>query len=185
MMQNINFTGHSNLILNSKNFETLVQKAQNSHRSLKINNKCSLNNGNIFTTISNSDNLVLIVKSDKKGFVKHVPTFGKVEKLMKEIFEKIEDLKSESKNKLTAWIIGGDSIDKPKGTGTIKQVNQLAEIICDRPDIDTSIIAGSKNGAERIAIHPLIDNLNITVESPNKPLEELFDIVELNNTDII
>ncbi len=184
-MQNISFQGHSSLFLNSKNFDKAARTAKSYYRDLGTKNKCTLRNGSVFTTSADSDTLALIVRNNKSGFVKHVPTSGRIGKIIEEITQKIEELKTDSKEKLTAWIIGGEKFEGEKGSNTINRVNELAEIVCDKPDIDASILAGSKKGAENIALHPRAEGLEITLDRTNCDLEDAFDIVELNNTEII
>ena len=107
--------------------------------------------------------------------------------IIDEIALKVEELKKLAKGKLTAWIIGGENIKSANGENTINTVNKIAGIICDRPDIDASILAGSKSGEEKIVLHTLSGQLEIILDkSLNKQhnLEDYFDIVELNNTDL-
>ena len=184
-MQNINFQGHSSLILSSKNFEKSLPTVKRAHRCLSGNNQAQLRSGYEYITNIDADNLAVIVKRGKNGFVKHVPVSGRVTEIIEEIAKRIDELKETSKEKLTAWIIGGSKIESPKGTNTIEKVNEIADILCDKPDIDTSILAGSKAGFENILLHPTTEKLNITLNKNTCNLEDAFDIVELNNTDII
>ena len=104
--------------------------------------------------------------------------FHDAESKISEIFEYIEKLQTTAKDKLTAWIIGGQG-----GEQTTRKVNTIAEVLCDRPDIDTSIIAGQKSIAPNLTIYPTTEKLDITIGLPKKDdLENYFDIVELNNT---
>ena len=79
----------------------------------------------------------------------HIPLNGKIQQTIDEIAGKVEELKSAAKGKLTAWIIGGESVKNPNGEKTVEAVNKVADIICDRPDIDTSILAGSLKGYDK------------------------------------
>ena len=78
----------------------------------------------------------------------------------------------------------------------VEAVNKIADLICDRPDIDTSILAGSKSGEDKIVLHTAKDRLDITLDkilnfnpknqkNVEEDLEKYFDIVELNNTELL
>lgn len=195
-MNNINFQGRSNLILNPDAYDKARVATSNAYRHLSHANNCKLTNGKVFTSKADAQNLAVIVRNEKDGIIKHVPVNGRIQKVIDEIAQKVDELKAMSKGKLTAWIIGGENIESGNGGKTIEAVNKIADVICDRPDIDASILAGSKTGEDKIILHTLNDKLEITLDKfvklnpeTKKPaitdLEELFDIVELNNTDIL
>jgi hypothetical protein len=59
--------------------------------------------------------------------------------------------------------------------------------LCDREDIDTSIIAGVKSIAPSMTFHQTSGRFDMTVNKPimgnlEDNFEKYFDIVELNNT---
>lgn len=195
-MNNISFQGHTCLILNPKAYDKAKTTTYKTYRHLYNNNKCKLTNGKVYTSVADAQNLAVIVRNDKDGIMKHVPINGKIEQILDEIAQKIDELKAMSKGKLTAWIIGGENIGSPNGDKTIKAVNKIAGLICDRPDIDTSILAGSKSGEDKIILHTAKDRLDITLDkilnytpktkqSAEESLEKYFDIVELNNTELL
>jgi hypothetical protein len=195
-MNNINFQGRSNLILNPDAYDKARVATSNAYRHLSSKNNCKLTNGKVFTSKADAQNLAVIVRNEKDGIIKHVPVNGRIQKVIDEIAQKVDELKAMSKGKLTAWIIGGENIESGNGGKTIEAVNKIADVICDRPDIDASILAGSKTGEDKIILHTLNDKLEITLDKfvklnpeTKKPaitdLEEFFDIVELNNTDIL
>ena len=149
----------------------------------------------MFTSEADAQNLAVIVRNERDGIIKHIPLNGRIEQTIDEIARKVEELKAAAKGKLTAWIIGGESVKSPNGEKTVEAVNKVADIICDKPDIDTSILAGSLKGDDKIVIHTKNNFLEIILDkvlklnSKNqKPeaadLEKYFDIVELNNTDL-
>ena len=87
---------------------------------------------------------------------------------------------------MTAWIIGGNPIQSQRGTLMVETLNKIANILCDKPNIDTSILAGSKNIQENLVILPHRNDFELILEKEKgTKLEDIFDIVELNNTDII
>ena len=184
-MQNVSFKGHTDLILSQKNFEKALPVVKRAHRCLSATNQAQLKNGYEYITNIDADNLAVILRNDKNGFIKHVPVNGKISEIIEEIAKKIDDLKDMSKDKLTAWIIGGSKIKSSKGTNTIDKINKIADILCDKPDIDASILGGSKAGFEDILIHPTTEKLNIILNKKNCKLEDAFDIIELNNTNVI
>ncbi len=194
-MDNISFQGHSFLVLNPKAYDKAREITSGAYRHLGLGNNCKLTNGKVFTSEAGAQNLAVIVRNEKDGILKFVPINGKIQHVLDEISKKVEELQTMAKGKLTAWIIGGEAIKSVNGERTINAVNKLAEIICDRPDIDTSILAGSLKGEEKIVLHTKNNFLEIVLDKfvnpkacQNKPdeayLSRYFDIVELNNTDI-
>ena len=185
-MNNISFQGHTTLICNPKKFNEIAFEVARKSRNLKPGNKCTLVNNQIYTAKANDENLIVLIKDDKKGVLKYIPTNNEINNFIEEIGRIVYKLKEKSKKNLTAWIIGGSEIKSQNGENTIKTINRLADILCDRPDIDTSILACGKQPQENIIIHSKQKGLELTLEKPQKiNLEEAFDIVELNNTEII
>ncbi len=194
-MNNISFQGRSTLVLNPKAYDKARELTSGAYRHLRMDNNCRLINGKIFTSKADAQNLAVIVRNEKDGILKFVPTKGEIQQVLDEISKKVDTLKAASKGKLTAWIIGGEAIKSPNGGKTVDAVNKIADIICDRPDIDTSILAGSLKGEEKIVLHTRTNLLEIILdkfvngETPKSKLDEkdlskYFDIVELNNTDV-
>lgn len=194
-MNNISFQGRSTLVLNPKAYDKARELTSGAYRHLRMGNNCRLINGKIFTSKADAQNLAVIVRNEKDGILKFVPTKGEIQQVLDDISKKVDTLKAASKGKLTAWIIGGEAIKSPNGGKTVDAVNKIADIICDRPDIDTSILAGSLKGEEKIVLHTRTNLLEIILdkfvngEMPKSKLDEkdlskYFDIVELNNTDV-
>lgn len=195
MNNNISFQGHSYLVLNPKAYDKAREITSGAYRHLRSDNNCKLTNGKIFTSEADAQNLAVILRNETDGILKFVPINGKMQQMLDDIARKVEELKATAKGKLTAWIIGGERINSPNGGKTIDTVNKVADIICDRPDIDASILAGSLKGEDKIVLHTKNNFLEIVLDKfvnlksgKAKPdeadLSKYFDIVELNNTDI-
>ena len=185
-MDKISFQVQTKLIRDPLKYSKAIGTTIRKSRNLKPENEYNLINGQTFTTSVDDRNLIVLVRSEKDGFLKFIPTSGEVGNLINDIVNKVTELTVKSKDKLTAWIIGGAEIKSKKGTDTIMTVNKLADVLCDRPDIDTSILAGNKNSGENIVIHTLTDGLEVVLEkTKNSKLEDTFDIIELNNTKVI
>lgn len=195
MNNNISFQGHSTLILSPKLYEEASNVSKQTYRKLYTNNKCNLTNGKVFDTYADAGNIAVIVRNEKKGIVKHVPINGNCEKLIEHILDVVDYLKKTAKGKLTAWIIGGDRVNGVNGGDTVKTLDKIANAICDRTDIDTSILVGSKSGEDKFFIHTLSGELEVGLDKNprairqsrlpvEEKLENYFDIVELNNTNV-
>lgn len=185
-MNNISFQGRTNLYLKIPNYNEVSNNTKNVYRHLTMKNKTIISNGKTYTTSIPADTMAVIVRNEKEGFLKLIPVNSKIENIINEIATKTDDLFNKSKEKLTAWIIGGTPINSKTGEKTTRNLNELAEVLCDRPDIDTSILVGSKNREEEVILHPLENLLEIMLENPkNNSLENMFDIIELNNVNVI
>ena len=187
--QNINFQGKSNLFKSDKFVQRVESKSyNNSHYGFYSyinakNNTRNLTNYRIFTARNEKDSLNVIVRNEKEGFLISVPIIGNLNKFLQEIQKGIETLQANAKDKLSAWIIGGSTnIDNGK---TMNAMNQIAEILSDRPDIDTSILCGINKNEHAFGIHGTPKEVDIIL--PGKPednLDDLFEYVELNNVDL-
>lgn len=186
MINNISFQGRSIIEFNPEKYKQLASKNYTKcTRTLKSTSKNSLTNWLSYSANLDASNLIVMVRDQNKGFVKFVPTQNPNTKIIEEIAIQTEELLKKAKTKLTAWIIGGDNIKGANGTKTLETLDNIANEICDRPDIDTSILVGIQKAQENIVVHPLEDLLKISIERPkNTNLEDVFDIVELNNTTI-
>ncbi len=182
-MNNISFQGKTNLLFDSKIYDTLTtRQVRKSSTNLNISpgKDYKIHRARFSTLNPNEVNDISVLLLNEKGGM----FFHCAENKIANIIDLIEKLKETAKGKLTAWIIGGHS-----GEQTTRKVNSLAEVLCDRPDIDTSIIAGQKSVAPNITLYPTAEKLDVTVGLKNPKnadidLENYFDIVELNNTSI-
>lgn len=189
-MQNISFQGRTNLILSENLYNSFLQKSEASRRTRSLSkplDECKLLPHKPFA-VHDCNDLIVIIRNERDGFMKKFPVTTKIEKIAEDICRKIDELQASSKEKLTAWIFGGTSYKKDNGK-TIEAVNEIGELLCDRPDIDTSILAGPRfNTANPIGINGKIGETeiiipkgkNIKIEQTDE-LENFFDIVELNN----
>lgn len=185
-MNNISFQGKTNLKFNTSIYnKVLSQKTGIALTNLNITNssKCKIHNARIITYDPNENAATgVLLLNEKKGMF-----FHNAEGKINEIIEYVTELQQTARNKLTAWIIGGYRSEK-----TTNDINKLAEVLCDRGDIDTSIIAGQNSIAPNITLHHTVERLevNLGIPAPKKGenvenyLENYFDVVELNNTSI-
>jgi hypothetical protein len=130
--------------------------------------------------------IIVLLRGDSEGIIQRYSSGRKTHELLYELEEKVNQLKATTQEKLTAWIIGG----KPNDAKTTITTNKIADVICDRPDIDTSILVGDKiNTTGRIYIRGNSQGTEIIfpelkgIKSP-EDVEDVFDITEFNNTQI-
>ncbi len=180
-MNNISFSGKTNIIFDNKIYDRLVSNPAKRHITNVTN---SLNQDyriSLRRTVLCDPNLLegpsVILANENVGTFFNNAVFK-----MSEILNYIDELKKSSIDKLTAWIIGGQN-----SAQTTKNVNLLADILCDRPDIDASILAGQKQVVPNITLRPTSEKFNIILGLPKKEnlegvLDDCFEIVELNNT---
>lgn len=184
-MDNVSFQGKTNILFSPDAYDKVSRVTNATYRHLAPGNKCNLTNGKVFTSSADLKNLMVIVRNEETGFLKYVPITDKVQKIIDDIVLRIEDLKSNAKGKLTAWIIGGNDYAYDNGK-TIQTVNKLAEVICDNPEIDASILSGMQKAREDIVIHTKKGITELTfAKKPSVDLENHFNIVELNNIEYL
>ncbi len=192
-MNNVSFQGRTTLILAPERCEEIFKRTRLAGRNLSAKNRSHLANGTTYTATANATDIIVAVGGKDTGVLRHIPVVKDAEDAISELIEAVDVLRNKVKCKLTAWIIGGDKCDGVHGHKTIQRLNELAEELCDQPDIDTSILVGSKAGEDRFFLHPLAGKLEIglqknpkAIKNPNlsaeEKLENFFDIVELNNT---
>mgnify|MGYP003294072003 CR=1 FL=1 len=185
-MQNISFQGRTNLVFSNIRYDELNEHVTTARR------KCS-NGMNQFLTkrtfgidMENSP-LVVFVRGDKEGVIQRYTHGKNTSDLLLELEEKINQLKKDAQEKMTAWILGGKANDER----TTITVNKIADVICDRPDIDTSILTGDKiNTTERILVRGNSQGTEIIFPKlkgikDSYDVEDVFEIAELNNTQIL
>ena len=194
-MNNVSFQGHSTLVISQKSYNKAEELATRAGRRIISSSKCRLSNGKVFTVNPDAGNIAVLVRNDNDGFLKKVPVNKNPESIIGEIANAVEALKAKAKGKLTAWIIGGDNVNGINGDKTIKTLGSIADELCDRPDIDTSILVGSKSGDDKVFLHTFTNELEVGLNKDTKAIknsrlpdeekmENYFDIVELNNADL-
>lgn len=194
MNNNISFQGKSILYANPKKFKELVNTADVQRRTIRSNAKTNvINKWKPYQLQLSPDNLLVVLNSDKGGCVTHVPINRRSDEILSGLCDKVEEFAKKTKNKLTAWIIGGDSVNGANGTRTIETLDDIADIVCDKPNIDASILVGAKKGQENFAVNARNNEIEITLDkaikldkntTPEENLEQIFDIAELNNTEL-
>jgi hypothetical protein len=185
-MQNISFQGRSNLVFSNVRFSDLADFQSTQRR------KCSKTNNQFLTKRTYGVDMetlpvVVFVRNDNEGIIQRYTRGIKNDELLMELAEAVNKLKETAQTKMTAWIIGGKAQDDK----TTKVVNEIADVICDRPDIDASILTGEKfNTTSRIFIRGNSQGSEIIFPEikdlkTSNDVEEMFDIVELNNTQVL
>ena len=189
-MNNISFQGKTNLILSPQKYDMARAKTLITKHHITKGHHNQITKSTHFTTETDSKNFAVIINSSENGICTKFNT-DNIEKRLREMVDIVDNFLREPKEKLTAWIVGGEKLDGPNGDATVKMVNQIAEVLCDRPDIDTSILAGSKKGFDQISFYRNKSMFQLTLDkkiNPEKPLqselEKYFDIVELNNVEL-
>ncbi len=191
-MNNISFQGRTELCLSPTAFRKVERTVRNTSKIINQDSNCRLFNSTTCALTTVPDYLTVIMKNEKDGFLKFVPLQDDIENILLDISKCVSQLKkSAKKDNLTAWILGGTRIEGQQGNKIVNTLNQVADIICDRPDIETSILVGSNTGEETYVIRSGVNQLKLALEKKmnpnNKVLQELensFDVVELNNTEL-
>lgn len=184
-MNNISFQGRTDLIFNKSIYDKIVTRQTTgavSNLNVAAGDISRLHKTRFIALNPNDMDKTGVMLFNEKGGV----FFRNAQNKLAEIEDCIETLKTKAKNKLTAWIIGGY-----RGANTERSVGALAEILCDRPDIDTSILAGQKCVTPNLTLHQLSNKLEINIDMLPKKQNEIeqalydyYDIVELNNIHI-
>ncbi len=181
-MQNVSFQGKSNLLISQKTFNKISDTCNVRCKNI-IGSDINFINGTPFAIGLDNQELVVIVKNEKKGFLSKFLPNTNLDDFLLNLQDKVNLLKRNAQDNLTAWIIGG----KPNDAKTINVVNDIADEICDRPDIDASILVGQLDGkASKVIIHGTTKHLDVVLPNAGgaktvDEMENMFDIVELNN----
>ena len=193
-MNNISFQGKSIIYPNPQRFKEIVNNTEVQRRTIKSTAKTNvINKWKAYQVELSPENLVVVLNSEKGGCVTHIPTNNRNENILSELCDKIDEFTKKAKNNITAWIIGGDSVNGANGTKTIETLDDIADIVCDKPNIDASILVGAKKGQENCALYTRNNEIELTFDkpikldknaSPEENLEQIFDITELNNTEL-
>ena len=193
-MNNVSFQGKSIIYPNPEKFKKILNNPEVERRTIRSTASTNLiGKWKPYQIELSPDKLLVILSSEKDGCVTHIPTNQRNEALLTHLCDKIDEFTRKTKSKITAWIIGGDNINGANGTKTIKTLDDIADIVCDQPNIDASILVGAKKGQQHCIINTKKNELEITLDkpieldknaSPEENLEQIFDITELNNTEL-
>ena len=189
MIDNINFTGRTDFFISPTANQKVERTVKQAYRDIVKGDNCRLYSGRTCSLHTDPDCLTVIVKNDRDGFFRYMP-LNSDEETFYELENELEKLQlPDLKHKITAWIVGGTKIEGKQGTKLLNILNNLVDLLCDRQDIDTSILVGSRTGEEIFVIHPRIKNTRLILDKKINPnnnleteLENMFDVVELNNT---
>ena len=191
-MDKISFQGLTNFSVSPTAFRKVENITRFKYTNLQKGTNCRLSRGKVCSIETDPQNLTLIIRNDKDGFYKYIPFIGNNEHIMADILKGIEELKKTASNEpLTAWIVGGTKLDGRQGQRVTATLEKVADVVCDRPDIDTSILVGSHTGEEVFTLNSYANHLKMALDKridPNNDvqaeLEKIFDIVDLNKTNL-
>ncbi len=186
-MQNVNFTGRTNIFRSDKLIkyaETTKSTPMYAYINPKYENN-KLTKSKMYSLPCSKDSFTVIVKNEDDGFAMTVPIIGNITKQLKKLAEKTSELKQKAHENLTAWIIGGSPYNIDKGN-SMNTLNKLAEVIADKPDIDTSILCGIKNQEHLFLMHNTKNSTELILHGKNhESLEDMFDYVETSNVNFV
>ena len=187
-MDKISFQGLTHFAIDANKYKKLRVAAESSCHRIRKDSKAKVHKNQYWNLETSPKNITVLGKNNFEGFQIHIPIKNNIEKYLLELTKKVEKLKSSAKGEsLTMWLIGGTKIRSAGGDTTVKTLNKIADITCDKPDIDASILVGSHTGEEKFIVHPvknilnLIYNKNVKSKNTEAELRNIFDIVELNN----
>lgn len=187
-MDKISFQGNTQLFFDPKKYKECIEKTTKQTKHIAHETTRRIPRFSIYTAEVSSDKVILYMGNEKNGLLTTVSTKESNPEIIDNIEMQANNLLQRAKEKLTVWIIGGDAISGKNGSKTIKTVNEIAERLCDRPDIDASILAGTRDITNKVAFKLSGGKLNVLVGKDVKPVEineeglaKHFDIVELNN----
>jgi hypothetical protein len=189
-MDKISFQGLTSLTISPTAYEKVENTTRMAYTNLRLGSNCKLHKSKVCALETDPQNLTVIVKNEDNGFYKYVPLIEDIHEFLYDISKGIEDLKKTArKEPLTAWIVGGTRLESPQGQKVIDTLNKVADVVCDKPDIDASILVGSHTGEEVFVIRPGVTQLKMALDKKINPqndlqseLEGIFDIVDINKT---
>jgi hypothetical protein len=192
-MNNISFQGKTDFIVSPNAYNRVAAKTRQTYKNFLKTHNSKLYNNQVCTIKTDPENITVIMRNEKDSFFKYVPINEEGQQnILEELAVSAEKLEnSAKKDKVTAWIVGGTKIDGKHGNKVVETLNRIAELICDKANIDTSILVGSKTGEEMFVLRPQVKQLRFALDkkinpknSLNTELENIFDVVELNNTSL-
>ncbi len=191
-MDNISFKGLTNFSISPTAFRKVEDITRAKYTNLHRGTNCRLTKNKVCTLETDPQNLTLIVRNQKDGFYKYIPFIDNLDNVIADITKGIEQLKKTAADEpLTAWLVGGTKLDGRQGNRVADTFNKIADVVCDRPDMDTSILVGSHTGEEMFTLHLKPEQLNMSLDktvnqgnSVQAELENIFDIVDLKNTNL-
>lgn len=181
-MQNVSFQGRSNLLISQKTLDGLSDVCSQRHRNV-VSENTGLVNGTPLALGLDNNEIIVLLKNERNGFISKFLSTTNLDEFLLKLQDNVNLLNRTAAGKLTAWILGG----KPNDAKTIGVVNEIAGVICDRPDIDASILVGQLDGkASKVVIHGTTKHLDVVLPNAGgaksvDEMENMFDIVELNN----
>ena len=194
-MNNISFQGATNFTISPTAYRKVEETTRKAYTNLTKTSKCQLDGHKVCALDTDPEYLTVIVRHENnKGLFRYIPIKSNVQMFIEDLAAQVEALKDSAKGKtLTAWIVGGTRFyNKEKNILATKVLDEIADVICGKPNIDTSILVGSKTGEEKFIMRAGKSDFKLALDkkvNPDNDLEselgKIFDIVELNNTELI
>lgn len=193
-MNNISFQGATNFTISPTAYKKVEATTRKAYTNLTRKSNCKLEGHKICALDTAPEYLTVIVRNDNNnGLFRYIPIKPNIQETIDDLSKQVEHLKDSAKGtSLTAWIVGGTRLNTPKGCLITTVLDEIAKIICEKPKIDTSILVGSKTGEEKFIMRAGKSDFKLALDkkvNPDNDLEselgKIFDIVELNNTELI
>ena len=192
-MNNISFQGATNFTISPTAYDKVAETTRKAYTNLKKTNNCQLQGHKICALDTDPEYLTVIVRNDSnKGIFRYIPIKHNIQPFIEDLSSQVDSLKASAKGKsLTAWVLGGTRLNGEKGHLITNVLDKIAELICEKPNIDTSILVGSTTGEEKYILRAGTPEFRLSLDkkvNPDNNLESelgrIFDIVELNNTEL-
>lgn len=187
-MDKISFQGQSQLLFSPKIYNMCCEKTERVYKHISHETTRQVPRFSIYTAETSSDNLILYMGNEKNGLLTTISTKDTNSELLENLEIQARNLLKKAKENLTVWIIGGEPIKSKNGSNMIRTVNEIADVLCDKPNIDASILSGGKDKVNKVAFKLAGGKLNVVVGNNVKAdsiceeeLAKHYDIVELNN----
>src|SRR5574344_2457378 len=114
-MQKISFEGKSNLFISNDVFDKVSQKyAIQTRRTPQIKQKYHIGEHRTIKIDTSKGDMFVILRNEREGYIRSFLPLGKMDDIIESVAKRVEELKRNASENITAWILGG-----PKKQSTI------------------------------------------------------------------